>query len=90
MGKWCPLDGWTPDGTAAAWYVFRPGRHLPLMWTASGPHEVPATATPGETWEYLALAAHWATAHPDQLRAFVGEFELDGFPRSPAKVTSKL
>lgn len=87
---WCVLDDWKPDLMAAPWCAYLPGSVTPLMWTKIGPRSAPLNAVIADTWEYVALAAHWATDHPDQLRAFVGEFEMHhGMTRHPDAVSPK-
>jgi hypothetical protein len=76
MGMWCALDDWEPDPVAEPYCAFLPGKAVPLMWTEQGPRTVSLADEIGSTWRRVALAAHWATAHPDQLHAFVGDFEL--------------
>lgn len=76
MGMWCPLDDWKPDPEAVPYCAYLPGSILPLAWTGAGPRTVSAGAYIPKTWRYVALAGHWGTEHPDQLHAFVGEFEM--------------
>lgn len=73
---WCALDDWHPDPMASAYCAFLPGSIFPLAWTSSGPRTVSAGSSIPKAWCEVALAAHWAQEHPDQLRAFVGEFEM--------------
>jgi hypothetical protein len=72
----CVLCDWRFDLSAAVLAAFRPGERLPLCWDGVGVRQVRPYENIAETVPSVALAAHWATGHPDQLRGLVGDFDL--------------
>jgi hypothetical protein len=80
----CVLCDWVYDPYEAPRFVYRSGGSLPLRWTDTGPTEVRVSDSITETIKFVALMAHWARDHPQQLQgALDGPFEVDTFPRAP-------
>jgi hypothetical protein len=77
----CVLCDWTWAGGGTndpPMFVFPKGGKLPLKWVDTlEPSPVYLTDNVGETAPYIALVAHWAREHPDQLRRVVGDYETD-------------
>lgn len=80
----CVFGDWTFDPAAHPVAAFRPDHIMPLAWRSWTVTEVSWMDPIEQTVPYVALAAHWAKAHPDQLEALVGPVEVDTFPRSNA------
>lgn len=68
----CVLCGWQMDWLSAPFGVYLPEVGTPLRWYPSGP--APAAWSDGvaETTQEVAVVAHWAVAHPLQLRLALG------------------
>jgi hypothetical protein len=74
----CVFGDWRFSLTAAAVAAYRPGGYLPLTWESYRVVEVPPSTPLSDQRAIarIALAAHWAEAHPSLLAALVGPFEL--------------
>lgn len=75
MTAYCALCDWKPDINAAPWAIYRPGERFPLWWTAEGIRTVPASASIGSTWPWVALVYHWHEEHALLLRTILGDYE---------------
>jgi hypothetical protein len=73
----CVLCGWADGLNDPVLFVYPKGGKLPLKWIALEPSPVYLTDNVAETAPYIALIAHWAREHPDQLRSVIGDFETD-------------
>jgi hypothetical protein len=74
----CVLCDWTIDWQAPPLAAYLIGAAFPLRWYPDGPGPVWASevVTP-ESTARVAVVAHWAEAHPEQLELALGEpFEV--------------
>lgn len=79
----CVLCDWVMDWEGTPWYVYRAGEQFPLTWRSdqTEPTTVLLTSLIVDTVPGCALVYHWSQAHPEQLRALIGEHETDSWPR---------
>jgi hypothetical protein len=78
----CVFGDWDFDPTVQPRAAYRAGTKWPLKWTLGGVVPVHPLDSVQQTVPLVALAAHWAEAHPDLLQVMAGPVEVDGFPRS--------
>jgi hypothetical protein len=77
-------DWWMYSPLDLVRVAYRPGSIVPLWCTPQGVREADLAANVIATIDRVALAAHWGDYHPDQLRAFIGDFEVvNGFRLVP-------
>lgn len=78
----CPWGDWRYNPSDPPWAAYRPGNYFPLRWVGGEFRTVFAGDSIALTIPSVALAHHLVTAHPELISVQVGEFVVDGWPRS--------